>query len=136
MTNEPVLIAPPVPVVPDNLHILSAKPALLSQPLDVTLPSTDPSHLPTTLTWQLSHLRKQKFKFLELNAKDRYIKTIVSDTDDAPLVTTSTNDALASINQGKKVVLKEAKERLRERQEAFRKLAPLVEQGRLFYNRQ
>jgi hypothetical protein len=119
---------PPAPV-PEDLHILSAKNALLSLHVSPPLPSRDPSHLSPALTAHLSHLRKQKFQYLELNAKDKFIKTIVSDTDDAPLVTASTNEALTRINEHKKVALRDAKARLSEKQADVRKHASLTEQG-------
>jgi phage terminase Nu1 subunit (DNA packaging protein) len=64
-----------------------------------------------------------------LNAKDKYIKIIVSDHDDAPLITLSTNEALRLSNEAKKEKLKEAKARLAEKQADIKRLAPLVEQG-------
>lgn len=76
-----------------------------------------------------SFLRKLKFQYLEQNAKDKYIKTIVSDIDDAPLITPSTNEELRVLNEQKKEKLKVAKEKLAQKQQDIRTLAPLVEQG-------
>ena len=76
-----------------------------------------------------SFLRKLKFQYLEQNAKDRYVKTIVSDIDDAPMATADDNDELAAKNDKKKARLREAKTRLAEVQGNIRTLAPLVEEG-------
>lgn len=57
------------------------------------------------------------------------MKSIVSDIDDAPIVTAEQNNELSSINEEKKERLKAAKEKLGETQENIRLLAPLVEQG-------
>ena len=59
-----------------------------------------------------SFLRKLKFQYLEQNAKDKYIKTVVSDIDDAPLITASTNEELRAKNELKKDKLKVAKGKL------------------------
>ena len=78
-----------------------------------------------------SFLRKLKFQYLEQNAKDKYVKSVVSDIDDAPIVTAEDNKALAIINDEKKGKLKLAKEKLAEVQQNIRTLAPMVEQGTL-----
>lgn len=54
---------------------------------------------------------------------------IVSDIDDAPLITSATNEELRLANIAKKEKLKEAKERLVQKYEDIRTLGPLVEQG-------
>jgi hypothetical protein len=74
-------------------------------------------------------LRKLKFQYLEQNAKDKYVKSIVSDIDDAPIVTAEENKELAQLNEEKKTKLKEAKGRLSEVQNNIRLLGPLVDQG-------
>lgn len=76
-----------------------------------------------------AYLRKVKFQYLEHNAKDRYIKSIVSDIDDAPIVTAEENRELSLLNEEKKEKLKVAKEDLVEVQKNIRLLAPLVERG-------
>jgi len=76
-----------------------------------------------------TYLRKLKFQYLEQNAKDKYVKSIVSDIDDAPIVTAEQNKELAAINQEKKEKLKAAKGKLSEMQNNIRILAPMVEQG-------
>lgn len=76
-----------------------------------------------------SFLRKLKFQYLEQNAKDKYIKTIVSDIDDAPLITATTNEELRTSNELKKEKLKAAKDQLAQKHQDIRTLAPLVEQG-------
>jgi hypothetical protein len=74
-------------------------------------------------------LRKLKFQYLEQYAKDKYIKTIVSDIDDTPFITAGTNEELRLANEAKKDKLREAKARLKEKQGDVQTLAPLVEQG-------
>ena len=74
-------------------------------------------------------MRKLKFQYLEQNAKDKYVKSIVSDIDDAPIVTAEDNKELLASNVGKKEKLNVAKANLAEIQHNIRTLAPLVEQG-------
>ena len=74
-------------------------------------------------------MRKLKFQYLEQNAKDKYVKSIVSDIDDAPIVTAEENKDLALTNEEKKEKLKIAKGRLNEVQNNIRLLGPMVEQG-------
>jgi hypothetical protein len=71
-----------------------------------------------------------KFQFLEHSAKDKYIKSIVSDIDDAPIVNADDNRQLDMVNAAKKANLKQAKASLAERYADIARLAPLVEQGR------
>lgn len=78
-----------------------------------------------------SFFRKLKFQYLEQNAKDKYVKSIVSDIDDAPIVTAEDNKELVAINEEKKARLKVAKARLNEVHNNIRTLAPMVEQGKL-----
>ncbi|KAF9236670.1 hypothetical protein BU15DRAFT_63837 [Melanogaster broomeanus] len=115
-----------------NFHILNSRTQLKSHQfdgLDHWSPGedalSDPAVVASDVAAQISFLRKLKFQYLEQNAKDKYVKTIVS--DDAPLITASSNEELRLRNEEKKRVLKEAKERLAERQEDVRTLAPLVE---------
>lgn len=68
-----------------------------------------------------------KFQYLEQNAKDKYVKTIIS--DDAPLITAASNEEISSKNAAKKCMLKEMKEKYAEKQQDVRTLAPLVEEG-------
>ncbi|EEB86919.1 hypothetical protein MPER_15959, partial [Moniliophthora perniciosa FA553] len=77
---------------------------------------------------QVSYLRKLKFQFLEQNAKDKYVKSIVSDIDDAPLVTDEDNKQLRLQNEERKKKLKLSKDRLAQIQGDIRTLAPLVEE--------
>lgn len=88
----------------------------------------DPAIVAADVAAQTSFLRKLKFQYLEQNAKDKYVKSVVSDIDDAPIVTAEDNKALAIINDEKKGKLKLAKERLAEVQQNIRTLAPMVEQ--------
>ena len=74
-------------------------------------------------------MRKLKFAYLEQNAKDKYVKTIVSDIDDAPIVTADDNKALFASNEEAKQRLKAAKESLHHTQKSIKELAPAVEQG-------
>ncbi|THV05532.1 hypothetical protein K435DRAFT_816281 [Dendrothele bispora CBS 962.96] len=88
----------------------------------------DPAVLAMEVSSQVSYLRKLKFQYLEQNAKDKYVKSIVSDIDDAPLFTDDDNKQLATVNQQKKERLKMAKNQLHEVHSNIRTLAPLVEQ--------
>lgn len=76
-----------------------------------------------------SYLRKLKFQYLEQNAKDKYVKSIVSDIDDAPIVTAEDNKRFALAIEEKKDKLKTAKSKLGEVQSDIRLLAPMVENG-------
>ncbi|KAG6900379.1 hypothetical protein C0993_011729 [Termitomyces sp. T159_Od127] len=87
----------------------------------------DPGIVAADVVAQTSFLRKLKFQYLEQNAKDRYVKSIVSDIDDAPIVTAEDNKQLLASNAQKKERLKVAKSSLAEMQEDIRALAPLVE---------
>ncbi|KAF9225780.1 hypothetical protein BS17DRAFT_563762 [Gyrodon lividus] len=116
-----------------NLHILSSRVQLKSHQfdgLDDWSPGedalSDPAVVASDVGAQISFLRKLKFQYLEQNAKDKYVKTIVS--DDAPFITASSNEELRLRNEEKKRILKESKVRLAERQEDVRTLAPLVEE--------
>ncbi|KAF8137532.1 hypothetical protein EV363DRAFT_1395066 [Boletus edulis] len=116
-----------------NLHILNARGQLKSHRFDNLddLPAgedalSDPAVVASDVAAQASFLRQLKFQYLEQKAKDKYVKTIVS--DDAPLITASSNEELRLRNEEKKRVLKEAKAALGERQEDIRTLAPLVEE--------
>lgn len=80
-------------------------------------------------------MRKLKFQYLEQNAKDKYVKSIVSDIDDAPIVTLKDNQDLLYANERKKEVLKEAKAALAARQKDVNALASLVEQGESIQNK-
>ncbi|KIM91719.1 hypothetical protein PILCRDRAFT_828 [Piloderma croceum F 1598] len=88
----------------------------------------DPALVANDVAAQISFLRKLKFQYLEQNAKDKYIKTIVSDIDDAPLITATTNEELRTSNELKKEKLKAAKDQLAQKYQDIRTLAPLVEQ--------
>ncbi|KAG6377415.1 hypothetical protein JVT61DRAFT_15215 [Boletus reticuloceps] len=116
-----------------NLYILNARGQLKSHRFDNLddLPAgedalSDPAVVASDVAAQASFLRQLKFQYLEQKAKDKFVKTIVS--DDAPLITASSNEELRLRNEEKKRVLKEAKAALGERQEDIRTLAPLVEE--------
>ncbi|KAN0084172.1 hypothetical protein V8E55_007676 [Tylopilus felleus] len=116
-----------------NLHILNSRAQLKSYRFDglEDLPAgedalSDPAVVASDVAAQASFLRQLKFQYLEQKAKDKYVKTIVS--DDAPLITASSNEELRSRNEEKKRALKAAKAMLEERQEDIRTLAPLVEE--------
>jgi hypothetical protein len=57
------------------------------------------------------------------------VRSIVSDIDDAPIVTPEDNRQLAISNEAKKAKLKVAKDALTEVQSNIRTLAPMVEEG-------
>ncbi|ESK94654.1 hypothetical protein Moror_14290 [Moniliophthora roreri MCA 2997] len=88
----------------------------------------DPAIIAMDVASQVSYLRKLKFQFLEQNAKDKYVKSIVSDIDDAPLVTDEDNKQLRLQNEERKKKLKVSKDRLAQIQGDIRTLAPLVEE--------
>ncbi|KAL4257164.1 Kinetochore protein Sos7 [Pleurotus pulmonarius] len=90
--------------------------------------SKDPALVASDLAAQTAFLRKLKFAYLEQNAKDKYVKTIVSDIDDAPIVTADDNKALFASNEEAKQRLKAAKESLQHTQKSIKELAPAVEQ--------
>ena len=73
-------------------------------------------------------MHRLKFQYLESNAKDKYVKTIVN--DEAPMITADTNSALQAANLVKKDNLKAAKSRLAQRHTDIRDLAPRVERGK------
>ncbi|KAJ7599128.1 hypothetical protein C8J56DRAFT_815512, partial [Mycena floridula] len=87
----------------------------------------DPALVMEDVAAQTSYLRKLKFQYLEQNAKDRYIKSIVSDIDDAPIVSDDDNRRLKMENTVAKDKLKLSKAALAEVQSNIRTLAPLVE---------
>ncbi|KAJ6530357.1 hypothetical protein DFH09DRAFT_150486 [Mycena vulgaris] len=88
----------------------------------------DPAIVAQDLAAQTSFLRKLKFRYLEQNAKSKYITAIVSDIDDAAIVTAEDNKALAVVCDEKKERLRVAKAGLAEVRTNIRTLAPMVEQ--------
>ncbi|KAI0266562.1 hypothetical protein BC834DRAFT_875183 [Gloeopeniophorella convolvens] len=84
-----------------------------------------PNALAAEVTDYMSFMRRLKFQYLENNAKDKYVKTIVN--DEAPMVTGDTNAELQAANVIKKDKLKAAKSKLAEKHGDIRNLAPLVE---------
>ncbi|KAF9448140.1 hypothetical protein P691DRAFT_670074 [Macrolepiota fuliginosa MF-IS2] len=87
----------------------------------------DPAIISANLVVQTQFLRKLKFQYLEQNAKDRYVKSIVSDIDDAPIVTAEDVKDLSATNEEKKAKLKAAKNALAEMDHNIRTLTPLVQ---------
>ncbi|KAJ7229194.1 hypothetical protein GGX14DRAFT_417061 [Mycena pura] len=87
----------------------------------------DPALVAQDLTTQTSYLRKLKFRYLEQNAKAKYVKTIVSDIDDAAFVTAEENKGLEVVCEEKKKKLRVAKAELAEVRTSIRDLAPVVE---------
>lgn len=75
-----------------------------------------------------SFLRTLKFQYLEQNAKDKYIKTIVD--DEAPLITIDDNESLRETNEQRKAELKAAKEKLAAKYGNIKSLASEVEESR------
>ncbi|KAK0203896.1 hypothetical protein DFS33DRAFT_1475302 [Desarmillaria ectypa] len=92
----------------------------------------DPSIIASDVAAQIAFFRKLKFQYLEQNAKDKYIKSIVSNIDDAPIVTAEDNRNMKVLNDQRKEKLKRAKMKLAEVQQNIRVLAPSVETD---YNR-
>ena len=76
-----------------------------------------------------SFMHRLKFQYLESNAKDKYVKTIVN--DEAPMITAEVNTALQATNVVKKENLKAAKSRLAQRHQDIRDLAPHVEKSKV-----
>ncbi|KAH7886965.1 hypothetical protein F5I97DRAFT_1871767 [Phlebopus sp. FC_14] len=115
-----------------DLYIVNARSRLKSHhpegvddwPGEDTL--SDPANVASDVAAQTSFLRQLKFQYVEQYAKDKYVKTIVS--DDAPLIMASSNEELRLRNEEKKRILKESKVRLAEKQQDVRTLAPLVEE--------
>ncbi|KAF7354818.1 hypothetical protein MSAN_01396200 [Mycena sanguinolenta] len=91
----------------------------------------DPAVVAQDLAAQTSFLRKLKFRYLELNAKSKYITAIVSDIDDAAIVTAEDNKALSLVCEEKKEKLRIAKAGLAEVRANIRTLAPKVEEDYL-----
>ncbi|KAK0489545.1 hypothetical protein EDD18DRAFT_1189782 [Armillaria luteobubalina] len=87
----------------------------------------DPSIIASDVAAQIAFFRKLKFQYLEQNAKDKYVKSIVSNIDDAPIVTAEDNRNMKVLNDQRKERLKSAKTRLAEAQQNIRVLAPTVE---------
>ncbi|KAI9465886.1 hypothetical protein BJY52DRAFT_1202122 [Lactarius psammicola] len=88
-----------------------------------------PDALAAEVADYMSFMRRLKFQYLESNAKDKYVKTIVN--DEAPMITVESNADLQAANSIKKDKLKNAKTRLAERHSDIENLAPLVEQDYL-----
>ncbi|KAJ7067782.1 hypothetical protein C8F01DRAFT_1115673 [Mycena amicta] len=87
----------------------------------------DPLVIIQDLNAQTSHLRKMKFRYLEQNAKAKYVRTIVSDIDDAAFATEEDNKALDAVGAEKKETLRTAKQALAEARDQYRALVPSVE---------
>ncbi|KAH9965209.1 hypothetical protein BC827DRAFT_1126350 [Russula dissimulans] len=87
--------------------------------------SNTPDALAAEVSDYMSFMQRLKFQYLENNAKDKYVKTIVN--DEAPMITAETNTALEATKLIKKENLKAAKSRLAQRHQDIRNLAPRVE---------
>ncbi|KDQ61703.1 hypothetical protein JAAARDRAFT_172079 [Jaapia argillacea MUCL 33604] len=86
----------------------------------------DPAIVAADVAAHMSYLNKLKFQYLEQFAKDKYVKTIVS--DDPQPITTDQTEELRVVNEKKKEALKSAKVKLNEKYGDIRGLAPFVEQ--------
>ncbi|KAF8504430.1 hypothetical protein F5888DRAFT_1655714 [Russula emetica] len=91
--------------------------------------SSTPEALAAEVTDYMSFMHRLKFQYLENNAKDKYVKTIVN--DEAPMLTADNNASLQAANLVKKANLKAAKSRLAQRHVDIRSLAPYVERDYL-----
>ncbi|EPQ52056.1 hypothetical protein GLOTRDRAFT_140516 [Gloeophyllum trabeum ATCC 11539] len=120
-----------------RLHILEARSQFDSKRFDDIAdwpgllepggaPIKDPAIIAGDVAAQTSFLNKLKFQYLEQNAKDKYVKTIVS--DDPQPVTAHDKEELRASNEKKKKVLKAAKVKLAEKYKDIRNLAPFVEE--------
>ncbi|PPR01964.1 hypothetical protein CVT26_008746 [Gymnopilus dilepis] len=114
-----------------NAHQLESEEGLESEEME----TKDPAIVAMEVADQIipdskyqAYLRKLKFQYLEQNAKDKYVKSIVSDIDDAPIVTAEQNKELSLVNEEKKEKLKAAKNKLADVHNNIRLLAPMVEQ--------
>ncbi|KAJ7367735.1 hypothetical protein DFH08DRAFT_928149 [Mycena albidolilacea] len=112
-----------------NLHLVHNVSRLNAPPDDGsdTDENKDPAVVAQDLVAQTSFLRKLKFRYLEQNAKSKYITAIVSDIDDAAIVTAEDNKALSLVCEEKKEKLRVAKAGLAEVRTNIRTLAPKVE---------
>ncbi|KAF4562444.1 hypothetical protein EYR40_004743 [Pleurotus pulmonarius] len=118
---------------PDDVEVLASQFSAASSTLNIVKSveqftaleddSNDPALVASDLAAQTAFLRKLKFAYLEQDAK-----TIVSDIDDAPIVTADDNKALFASNEEAKQRLKAAKESLHHTQKSIKELAPAVEQ--------
>ncbi|KAF9071521.1 hypothetical protein BDP27DRAFT_1219053 [Rhodocollybia butyracea] len=95
---------------------------------DVEEVARDPAVVAGDVSSQVKYLKKLKFQYLEQNAKHKYIQSIVSDIDDAPIVTEDDNNQLEQRNSQQKENLKDAKAKLTDIQTDIRRLAPTVEE--------
>ncbi|KAI0319857.1 hypothetical protein OF83DRAFT_1108171 [Amylostereum chailletii] len=106
-----------------NTHVVEG---LEDSPGEAYTPgSRPPEVISAGVSEHMSFLRKLKFQYLEENAKDKYIKTIVN--DEAPMTTPEDLINLQASNVQKKETLKAAKLKLAEKYQDIRGLAPLVE---------
>ncbi|KAJ7896081.1 hypothetical protein B0H14DRAFT_2680338 [Mycena olivaceomarginata] len=111
-----------------NLHLVHNVSRLNAPPDDGS--DTDENKDPAVVAQDLvaqTFLRKLKFRYLEQNAKSKYITAIVSDIDDAAIVTAEDNKALSLVCEEKKEKLRVAKAGLAEVRTNIRTLAPKVE---------
>lgn len=74
-----------------------------------------------------SFVRKLKTHYIELTAKDKYVKTILD--DDAPIITLEDNLALQKSNEEKKAKLKEAKVKLQKTYDEVGKIVDELDEG-------
>ncbi|KAJ3721131.1 hypothetical protein EV361DRAFT_790249 [Lentinula raphanica] len=88
----------------------------------------DPALVAIDVASQTSYLRKLKQQYLEQNAKDKYVKLIVTDIDDPPTVTDNDNKQLEKQNMEQKEKLKVAKEKLSKIEGDFRTASTKVEE--------
>ncbi|KAJ4469578.1 hypothetical protein J3R30DRAFT_3345425 [Lentinula aciculospora] len=88
----------------------------------------DPAIVAVDVASQVSYLRKLKHQYLEQNAKDKYVKLIVTDIDDPPTVTDGDNKQLEKQNIEQKEKLKFAKEKLSMIEGEFRAVSSRVKE--------
>ncbi|KAH9975365.1 hypothetical protein BGW80DRAFT_1485550 [Lactifluus volemus] len=86
--------------------------------------SKTPDALAAEVLDYMSFMSRLKFQYLEHNAKDKYVKTIVN--DEAPMVTADINADLQATNLVKKARLKASKSMLSQLHSDTRNVAPLV----------
>ncbi|KAH8825851.1 hypothetical protein DL96DRAFT_1530418 [Flagelloscypha sp. PMI_526] len=95
---------------------------------DLATPNTlDPKLVPGNVKSQKMYMRNLKFQYIEQKAKNQFVRTIISDIEDVPMITQEDNKSLEEVNSAKKEKLRAVKEQLAATRENIETMAPLVE---------
>jgi hypothetical protein len=78
-------------------------------------------------------IRKLKFQYIEQNAKDKYVKYIVNDLDDAPFIGEHDIKELDEINKQLKLELNNAKAKAAQLETVTKELAPKFAKSASFH---